>query len=108
MRLTARPTQRFGLGAFPMRTASPELLTKEHRAWAAAVLRRADYQCEDPQHDPRRPRTGKLHADHIKERRDFPELALSISNGMARCPACHTRKTLRERAKRMRPCLTIA
>lgn len=100
-RLTLRSTQRIGLGPPPQGTADPHLLTKEHRKWAAAVLRRANYQCEDPQHDPRRPRGGKLHADHIRERRDAPELALSANNGMARCVACHVAKTLRERAKRM-------
>ena len=101
LRLTARPTQRIGLGPPPQGTADPYLLTKEHRAWAAAVLKRANYQCEDPQHDPRRPRGGKLHADHIKERRDFPQLATSLANGRALCPACHSLKTLRERARRM-------
>jgi 5-methylcytosine-specific restriction enzyme A len=105
-RLTARSTQRIGLGPPPGGTADPHLLTKEHRAWAAAVLRRANYQCQDPEHDPRRPRGGKLHADHIKERRDYPELSLDIRNGLARCVQCHVKKTLRERAKRMK--LTLA
>jgi len=101
-RLTMRPTQRIGLGSPPQGGTDPYLLTKEHRAWSAAVLKRANYQCEDPQHDPRRPRGGKLHAHHIQERRDRPDLALSMQNGAALCPACHTRVTLKERAKRMR------
>ena len=85
-----------------MGTVDPYLLTKEHRAWAAAVLRRAGFRCQDPQHDPRRPRNTKpLHADHVKERRDYPELATDLNNGMARCVQCHVRKTNRERARRM-------
>lgn len=99
LRLTARPTQRIGLGT-PSQ-AGQHLKTADHRKWAAAVLKRAGYRCEDPQHDPRRPRGGKLHADHIVERRDDFLLAFDLRNGMARCPACHTAKTLRERAKRM-------
>ena len=101
-RLTMRPTQRIGLGSPPQGGTDPYLLTKEHRAWSAAVLRRANYQCEDPKHDPRYPRSGiRLQADHVIERRDDMSLALRIDNGMARCGRCHTTKSLRERAKRM-------
>jgi len=101
-RLTMRPTQRIGLGPPPQGGTDPYLLTKEHRKWSAAVLRRANYSCEDPQHDPRYPRSGiRIHADHVVERRDRPDLALRLDNSMARCTRCHTIKTLRERAKRM-------
>jgi len=96
-----RPTQRIGLGPPPQGGTDPYLLTKEHRKWSAAVLKRANYQCEDPQHDPRYPRSGiRLHADHVVERRDGGSLT-SANNGLARCARCHTVKTLRERAKRM-------
>jgi len=101
LRLTARPTQRMGMGPPPMGTVDPYLNTKAHRKWAAQVLQRAGYRCEDPNHDPRYPRGGKLHADHVRERRDAPELALALSNGVARCPRCHIQKTHRERARRM-------
>jgi len=101
-RLTARPTQRIGLGIPSQGTVDPYLQTKEHRAWSAAVLRRANYRCEDPLHDPRYPRSGiRLHADHVAERRDRPDLALRLDNGLSRCSRCHVAKTLRERAKRM-------
>jgi 5-methylcytosine-specific restriction enzyme A len=76
--------------------------TPEHRGWAKAVVQRSGRRCQDPQHGSRRPRDGmRLVADHIIERRDGGA-ALDVRNGMARCGACHTRKTLAERAKRMR------
>lgn len=102
LRLTARPTQRLGNAPSVLANGDPALKSRDHRAWAEAVLKRARYTCEDPAHDPRKPRTGiKLHADHIRERRDAPELAFDLGNGLARCVGCHMRKTHRERAKRM-------
>jgi 5-methylcytosine-specific restriction enzyme A len=102
LRLTARPTQRMGMGPPPMGTVDPYLNTPAHRKWAADVLKRADYRCEDPNHDPQYPRSGiRLHADHIVERRDGGSLT-SMNNAMARCVRCHAQKTHRERARRMR------
>ena len=73
--------------------------TPEHKAWAAEVIRRANGRCQDPAHQGRH---GRLVADHIVERRDDPSRQLDPSNGMARCWACHTRKTNAERANRQR------
>lgn len=77
--------------------ADSGLLTKEHRAWAAAVIKRAGYQCEACG------RAGvRLFADHIEERRDNPARALDITNGQALCGSCHTRKTAATRQARLR------
>lgn len=79
----------------------PYLTTKEHRAWSREVLKRAGYACQDQAHDPGKPRTGiLLHADHIVERRDGGPL-VDLDNGMARCAACHVRKTTEERKRRV-------
>ena len=68
--------------------------TPEHRAWAAAVVGRANGVCEGCG------ATGKrLIADHIKELQDGGAL-LDLRNGQALCGSCHTRKTASERAKR--------
>jgi hypothetical protein len=76
--------------------ADAELLTSEHRAWRALVLGRAGHRCEACG------ASGcRLFADHIVERRDDGE-RLDPANGQALCGACHTSKTVAERAKRMR------
>lgn len=88
---TARP---------PAKTVDPHYQTQGHRHWAEAVIRRADGRCEDPDHDPRRPRTGiRLFADHIKELRDGGA-PFDPTNGMCRCGSCHARKTIAARARR--------
>lgn len=85
----------------PAKTADPHYLTPEHRAWRSEVIRRAGGQCQDREHDPRRPRQGvRLFADHIRELRD-DGAALDPANGEARCGACHARVTLARRAVRM-------
>ena len=48
----------------------------------------------------RHSRKTRIFFDHIKERRDFPELELVKSNIMGRCGSSHSRKTAAERAKR--------
>jgi 5-methylcytosine-specific restriction protein A len=73
--------------------------TAQHKAWAAEVIRRAGGRCQDPDHE----ETGKPYrvvADHVREVKDAPHLALDPRNGLARCWPCHTRKTNRERARR--------
>src|SRR5689334_20358824 len=73
----------------------------EHKRWAEDVKQRAGGVCQDPKHEgPRLVCNGV--ADHIKERRDRPDLQLDPTNGLYRCWPCHTRKTYAERAKRMR------
>lgn len=74
----------------------PYYLSAEHKAWRAAVLRRARYACEKcgrAGHDVR------LFADHIVEIRDGGA-ATDPANGQCLCGACHTRKTTAERAAR--------
>lgn len=59
-------------------------------------------RCQDPDHDPTRPRTGvRIFGDHIREMRDAPHLALDKGNILLRCGSCHTRKTTAERARRL-------
>lgn len=80
----------------PRRQAGDHLGSEAHRQWAKAVLARAGGYCEAPGCGQR-----ARYADHIKERRDFPELALSIDNGQALCPRHHALKTYQARGKRM-------
>lgn len=86
----------------PEKSADPELLTKEHRAWRAAVLERAGYRCEAIDHGERCQvrAPARLFADHIVERRDGGA-PLSMANGQCLCGSHHTRKTAAERAARM-------
>jgi len=56
--------------------------------------------CEDHECKVRHGRKTRIFFDHIKERRDFPELELVKSNIMGRCGSSHSRKTAAERAKR--------
>ena len=85
----------------PPKQTDPYYGTAEHKAWAGDVKQRAGGVCQDPEHEgPRLVCKGV--ADHIKERRDRPDLQLDPKNGIYRCWPCHTRKTYAERAKRMR------
>lgn len=71
-----------------------------HREWRRVVIGRAGGRCQDPGCDAPA-RTGRrLYADHVKELRDGGA-ATDPANGMARCAACHTRKTNAARAARM-------
>lgn len=83
----------------PPKTTDPYYGTAEHKRWAEDVRQRAGGVCQDPQHEGSR-LVCKGVADHIKERRDHPELQLEPSNGLYRCWPCHQRKTYQERAKR--------
>lgn len=77
--------------------AAPQYGTADHKRWRAAVIARANGRCQgDGPHS-----TGPLIADHIVELRDGGQ-QLDLSNGQALCPACHGRKTNRERARRQR------
>lgn len=79
------------------RAPQDHLGSQQHRRWAQAVLARAGGRCQWPGCE-----KPARYADHIKERRDAPELALSLDNGQALCPEHHSRNTLAERARRMR------
>jgi 5-methylcytosine-specific restriction protein A len=78
----------------PAKEADAELLTPQHRAFRAAVLKRAGYRCESCG------RSGcRLFADHIIERADGGALH-DLANGRCLCGSCHTRKTIEQRARR--------
>lgn len=89
--------------ALPPKVANPDLLTPEHRAWRAEVIRRAGGQCQwvdggfrcrkaAPQH--------RMFADHIKERSDGGAL-YEPANGQCLCGQHHTIKTAEARAARV-------
>ena len=66
-----------------------------HRAWRAAVIRRAGGLCEECR---RFGRVGKdglpvaaTTAHHIKHRDECPELQYDVNNGRALCEACHNK-----------------
>lgn len=79
--------------------------TPEHRAWALAIKRRAGWRCEVVESGRRcecsSARGDRIHAGHIKNRRDYPELALDPNNGQAECTSHNTRFGLQDRARRM-------
>jgi 5-methylcytosine-specific restriction protein A len=78
----------------PAKEADAELLTPLHRAFRAAVLKRAGYRCE------RCGRSGcRLFADHVIERADGGALH-DPNNGRCLCGSCHTRKTNKQKASR--------
>jgi 5-methylcytosine-specific restriction enzyme A len=73
--------------------------TPLHRAWSAEVIRRSGGMCQGigcPNPNSR----GRLFADHIRELKDGG--GFELSNGVALCGSCHTRKTLAARALRIR------
>lgn len=83
------------------KTADPHYSTPEHRAWRAKVVAKAHGRCQDPAHVGSHEPGIRLFADHIKELRDGGD-PFAVSNGMARCGACHSRKTAAARQARLR------
>ena len=79
------------------KVSDPHYQTAEHRAWSAAVLRRAGGACQ-AQGCGRS--GGRLFADHIRELRDGGA-PFALANGQALCGSCHTTKTAQERRRRM-------
>ena len=70
---------------------------KAHKAWRQAVLTRCNWQCVDcglVAHG------RDMHADHIVPIMQGGD-RYDVANGAARCQSCHSRKTARERPKRM-------
>lgn len=67
----------------------------KHRAWRAAVLRRAGYLCEECKRYGRLDKNGlpvrATTAHHIKHRDEFPELQYDVNNGRALCENCHNK-----------------
>jgi 5-methylcytosine-specific restriction protein A len=58
------------------------------------------HYCEDPACTARHSIATRTFFDHVKERRDRPDLALVKSNIMGRCGASHSAKTAQVRARR--------
>jgi 5-methylcytosine-specific restriction enzyme A len=56
--------------------------------------------CEDGECRATHSRRTRIFFDHLKERRDHPELALAKANIIGRCGASHSRKTASARAQR--------
>lgn len=77
--------------------ADPHYGSAEHRTWVQAVLRRARYECEKCG---RSGKDNRLFADHIVEIVDGGA-KYDVANGQALCGSCHTKKTAKERMKRM-------
>jgi hypothetical protein len=66
----------------------------EHDAWREAVLERDGYRCRwiDPITKQRCTRRGKsLHAHHIRERTQRPDLRHDVTNGATLCGEHHDR-----------------
>lgn len=64
------------------------------------LLQRQGHCCEDLECRARHTPTTRIFFDHIKERRDRPDLELAKSNIMGRCGSSHSRKTAAARAAR--------
>lgn len=79
----------------PPKKAEAHYGTGAHKAWARAVIARAGGRCEWCGS------AGRLYADHIREIKDTPDLALHPGNGQALCAPCHTKKTIRAKADRL-------
>ena len=67
----------------------------KHKAWAAKVLRRAGYLCEECKRYGRLDKDGlpvrATTAHHIKHRDEYPELQFDLNNGRALCERCHNK-----------------
>jgi hypothetical protein len=95
-----RPSSRTKLRQ-PEKKAKPFYLSPEWRGLMAQIIKVRGRRCEDPRHDPSRPRTGiRVFGDHIVELADGGS-PLNPANVMLRCGSCHTRKTAVARAARM-------
>lgn len=57
------------------------------RIWAQSVKKRDGYRC---QNHSCRSRNGIMHAHHIKNFADYPELRFEVDNGITLCESCHT------------------
>ena len=86
------------------RIATPKLRaaiygTVEYREWRWTVIARSGGHCQDPACAAPM-RSTRLFCDHVVELRDGGA-PFDVANGMVRCGACHSRKTLAERARRL-------
>jgi hypothetical protein len=96
MRLIAKgrklkPSSRV-LVRLPEKKTNSFYFSPEWRTFIASLIRARGRCCQDPLHDPRKPRDGQIFGDHIVELRDGGA-ALDAFNIMLRCGSCHSRKT---------------
>ncbi|MGE0424943.1 MAG: HNH endonuclease [Reyranellaceae bacterium] len=85
----------------PPKTADAFYLSREWRTLVREIVAERGARCEDPMHDPRRPRGGvRMFGDHVHELQDGGA-PLDKANVLLRCGSCHSRKTVAVRAARM-------
>lgn len=70
--------------------------TKEHKAWARAVLSKDSYTCRIQ--GPRCIGRATI-ADHIRNVAEHPDAQYDVSNGQAACQPCSDDKTQMEAAR---------
>lgn len=84
----------------PPKRADDIYLTPEYQEWRTIVIEQSGGRCQDKEHEGHNPMGVRLYADHIIELKDGGA-PFDPRNGLARCASCHTKKTLRERQRRM-------
>jgi hypothetical protein len=86
--------------------ADPHYQTAEHEEWAEFVKKRAGYRCEHVDDGRRCWRSAekgyRMYADHIKDIKDRPDLALDRDNGRCACSSHNVRAGIQARANRMK------
>jgi 5-methylcytosine-specific restriction protein A len=85
----------------PPKQADSFYLSREWRSLMDRIIAERGRRCEDPECPKPHPAVTRIYGDHIKELQDGGA-DFDPANIMLRCAAAHTRKTARERAKRMR------
>lgn len=82
------------------KVAAPFYLSAEWKELMRQIIAQRGRRCEDPSHDPSRPRDGiRIFGDHIRELADGGA-PLDPRNILLRCGSCHTKKTAATRAAR--------
>lgn len=92
----------------PDKVVDPFYLSPEWRALCEEIKRERwprllvtkGHCCEDPTCRAEHDRHTRIFFDHLKERRDYPHLALVKSNIMGRCGSSHTSVTAQRRKQR--------
>jgi hypothetical protein len=80
---------------WPDKLVKPHYHDPKHQDWSKQVRERAGYICEQCGRS-----EFRMFADHIVELEDGGA-PFDVSNGQCLCGACHTRKTIGERANRL-------
>lgn len=86
--------------ALPTKKVGNFYLAPEWRGFIAHLIKIRGRRCQDPLHDPDRPRDGvRIFGDHVIELQDGGA-PLDPFNVMLRCGSCHSRKTAEHRKQR--------